>query len=232
LLYPDDPPQSVVRARLWWLASELVARHRELHVIANPPPLYFDRYTVLRPWGEEGLEGLIEFASNGGIHTPQVPDYEIIRWRDVMRTADPLDTVRTLEKAVGLHRTNVASPSDPKLVCYRAVAQILAEVVNDTHEWVVKFGVAEFFDPESMRPELELFPSLAPYLQTRRTGEVFGNPAYRVWLIYRDGEPVAALDVDGHLHQQRGPQTDLVALVERAGSLAAAVDTGVDPQLS
>lgn len=222
----DDPATRFIRAQRWWIASELVSRHPDLFVVETKAGGgIFDCFSLVRPQGD-GMELFAELVSNGRIHSATNPDHEPVTWRQTMDAPDGLDTVRALEKATGLGEPTIVSSTAGKVLTYRVLARVLGSLVNDRHAWDARYGMEDWFDRRSERRELDRFSSID--LDHFRQGDPFGRMSYRLWILFRDEEPVAVLDIDGQLHQQDRPPVDLSEVHRQSGSsLTATVGTSM-----
>jgi hypothetical protein len=219
-----EPARRFVLAQSWWIASEIARRHPKLLLIETHPGVgQYVCLTLIRN-APEGTTSLIDFKGVGRIHVHVADGFEPITWIEAFAAEGGHDVVRRLELAAGLTPLPKAPPTGTRIVTYRAIARVLSSLVEDRHIWDGRNGQIDSSGYCSgQRSELAEFPSVVAALGDRRPDDLFGVPAYRFWILFRDGEPVAVFDTDGRLHLRDRSPTELLPIYKRTRSLTATI---------
>jgi hypothetical protein len=209
--------QRFVIAQSWWVASELIRRHPELHLIeTHPGGGQYDCLSLLTGPGDNPTT-LIGLNRHGRMHVLQASGFEPIGWETLLRERDPHASIKRLETAAGLSHPSPAPPSSPAALTFRVIARVLASLVDVKQPWDARNEQLDSSGGDGgPRGYLQDFPRAAELAQVRRPDDVCQTPGYRFWALLQAEHPVAILDTDGHVHL-RGEQHDLPDLYVRSG---------------
>lgn len=201
------PASRFVIAQSWWIASEIVRRHSSLTIReTHPGDGLYDCLTLV----DAAQHRILDLNRHGRLHVPGNEDFEPLPWSATMTAAGGHDVVKTLEKAAGLAPPVKAAASGPKVLAYRLIARVLTSLVDDRHTWDARNAD---FAGTPRASALERFG----YLETR------GKSRDEFWILSKDGEPVAALGVDGVLESQSSMPVELLPAYRAADSSMTAL---------
>ncbi|WP_214403721.1 TY-Chap2 family putative peptide chaperone [Pseudonocardia lacus] len=211
------PAQRFVLAQSWWIASELVRRHPHLRLIeTHPGGGQYDCLTLLDS-RSASPGSLVDLNRAGSIHIKDGAR-EPLDWNTVFAARGGHDIIRRIEAAAGLHPSVPAPPTGPTALTYRVLARILTSLVDDRRTWDARNGQLDSSGHDcGRRSELDRFPSVVEALRDILPDDLFGEPAYRFWILLRDTDPVAVLDTNGRLHLPAEPPAELLAVYKGSG---------------
>lgn len=180
--------QRFVIARSWWIASELVRRHPELRLIeTHPGGGQYDCLTLLR---DEST--VVDLNRAGAIHfNGETPSELAMTWLECFAHDDPHLSVKQIEAASGLTSPSPTPATSPAALVYRAVARVLAALVDDRDWWDVRNERVDSSNAYSTEPHgyVSLSPRAAELATQARPDDLLGDPAYRFWALLRSDEP-------------------------------------------
>jgi hypothetical protein len=204
-------------AQSWWIASELVRRHPHLRIVeTHPGGGQYDCLTLIDR-SEGAVRAVVDLNRVGRMHVPGTDGAEPLDWAAALAANGGHDVVRALEAACGLPTPRTAPPSGPAVLCYRIIARVLTSLVDQRHAWDVRNGEIDSSGGSGRRPELDEFPSVVESMRHVRPDDLFGEPAYRFWLLMRDADAVAVLDVDGAVHFRDRSPSPLLPVYRASG---------------
>jgi hypothetical protein len=216
-----------VDAQLWWVASELCRRHPRLRMREIE---HGEIGTFLEVVAWPDADDLrIRLSRAAGMEIFGHADF-CVATPELLAAANPHQVVKRLEAAHGIGDPELPPSTTRETIGYRAIAQALAMMVNSRHSRTVRGERPE--DPSVVHggawlEQVLAWPSI-PGLRERWALDAAHDALYQkapahAWLLMRDLEPVAVLDLYGQVHTEGGV-ADLYGAYREAGSnLVAAV---------
>ncbi|MBO4238587.1 TY-Chap2 family putative peptide chaperone [Pseudonocardia alni] len=219
----EQGPKIAARFRIaqsWWLASELVRRHPRLLVVeTHPGGGMYDCLTLVDP-GVAGPTTVLQLNRNGRIHVdPHNSTIEPVEWTKMLAAENSHSVLRSVEGYARLRPPVPRAPTiGPRAMTYRVLAHILACLVDDRSTWDARSGCLDWGYGLGRHTDLDRFPSIRDGLHDVRESDLFGEPAYRYWLLHCGDEAVAVLDTDGWAHFADRQPVELVPAYRGNGS--------------
>jgi hypothetical protein len=215
-----DP--TVLEAASWRLASELVRRHpQRLRLIRGHPG--GGQGDVLWLTSVDGPPGQILLNRVGTIQVHErfdgrEPDWPLTSWEEEL-AADPHEFLHRLEAAAGLPAPSKVPAATPRTLTFRVLAAIAATAYKTPQPIDIESG---WIDTSGYggghNRKLELFTAIPDELLAPRPDDLFGQPAYRFWVLSRVSEPVLCFEHESGSAWTRHHQSvfDLMALYEES----------------
>jgi hypothetical protein len=191
--------RSVLEAASWRLASELVRRHPDTTrlIRAHPGGGQSDCLWLLPTAGPDGD---IRLNRNGTIQVLERFDgrpadaWRPTEWAEYL-AADPREFLHRLETVAGLPVPQVVPAATPTTLTYRILAAIAATAFKSVHPIEIQPGVIDTSGyGGGPNDALDGFGAISQDLLRPRSGDFYGEPLYRFWIVLRDEVPVLALE--------------------------------------
>ena len=216
-----------VDAQLWWVASELCRRHSRLRLQEFEHD-EIGTYVEVLSW-PDSAELRMRFSRVAGIQIHGHDEFRIAP-AEVVAAANPHDIVKRLEVEHGIGGPGRFPPTTPQNIGLRAIAQVLAMMVNSRYSWTVR---GERPGDPSVVHGVPWFGAAAAWPSIVNLRENWGSAAAHdalyqsapahAWVLMRDLEPVAVFDRFGCVHTERGKVDLCRAYAETRSNLAVAL---------
>ncbi|MBD1543932.1 hypothetical protein G9E11_17150 [Arthrobacter sp. IA7] len=189
-------------AHSWWLASEIVRRHKGLELL-----------TCISTQGLDETLGIFERESQKllAFLSDEDPKRAVVdggskpawgfAWKQILELT-PKEAVAAIEGAMGRYSPHHALETTEEALVYRLIAKIIGDSIwsKDTW-WAVSGGM---YDAESKSVSstdfLDEFPTALDKHESRHGRHDFGPAAAGFWVLSKNGSQVCALDRDAFLH--------------------------------
>lgn len=212
---------SMLEAASWRLASELSRRHpfTTRLIRAHPGGGQSDCLWFLPTTDGPGD---LRLNRNGTIQVLErfdgrPADWPPTEWDDYFR-ADPREFLGRLEGAAGLPSPQQVPAATPRTLTLRVLAAIASTGMKSVHPIEIVPGLTDTsgYGGGPNRTAFESFASIPTELLAAEPDDLFGEPGYRFWFVFRDDVPVLAFEQNQALawtqhHEVAWPVMDLYA---------------------
>lgn len=209
------PARRFLQAEWWWIASELARRNSALRV-QSFPAMHHSADLQLRVRDMRDSRN-VTFDTIGGVVVYRDDTVQRIPNSDLFTVASPHDIVKHIEMLQDWG--GPTSATTPRSLANRVIAGVLSAKVNDRHTWTM--GQLDMQDPTGFDEYVDAFGSLEKTLQAVFTHLcVVGfddTEAPGIWVLRRNGIPVAVFVEDGTMFQRGKNRLDIMAMYEKHG---------------
>lgn len=211
-------------AHTWWLASEIVRRHKGLELNTCISTLGLDE--TLGIFDSNGKRLLAFFSSevpNRAVVDGNATPAWAFGWDKIMGLS-PRDAVASIEAKMGIFTPSHALQTTETSLIYRLIAKIVGSHIWSVDTWDAYS--AGYYDAESksiyLSDALDEFPTALDKHESANGREISGRGPEGYWVLHKNGEEVFVLDRDGLLHfsSNRTPES----LMKRFNSLGRNID--------
>lgn len=216
--------QNSLTAHSWWLASEIARRHKNLELVTCVETQGLDE--TLGIFDKNSCR-LLAFFSDETPNRAVVDGNAKPAWAfgwDMILGMSARDAVTTVERQLMINVPNHALSTTEKTLVYRLLAKLIATKIWSRDTW--RAFSCSYYDAQDQNfipsDALDEFPSAIDKFElTHGRGGLAPAPD-GFWLIYKNGNSVAAFDEDGFVHFPDDRPT--LSLMPRFDSLQRKVD--------
>ncbi len=208
----------LIESASWRIVTELVRRYPDTFVVVETHPaegMYnclslfnkdlghaadFNRYGYFRVFGR--FDGVREMPE----------PLEI--WPALINAFSPKEVLDRVADMLGLPHPPKMPASTPATMVYRFISAALGQAVFGVTPWECHSGMVGTLNQGIgiPNPDLNHFPGAVARLATSLAGDFLGIPAFRFWLVYREGKPVVCLETTGTAWDSDGKAYELYKL--------------------
>lgn len=189
-------------AHSWWLASEIVRRHKGLELLTCDSTLGLDETLGIFDRGSKRLLAFLsDEESNRAVVDGGPQPAWAFGWHQILDMT-PKDAVMAVEGAMGIYAPHHALETTEETLVYRLIAKVICDHIWSTDTWwAVSAGIYDG-ESHSITPTdfLDEFPTALDKHESVHGRHDFGPAAAGYWVLSRNGTEMCALDQDAFLH--------------------------------
>lgn len=211
-------------AHTWWLASEIIRRHRGLELSTCESTMGLDETLgIFESKGKRLLAFLSSEVPNRAVVDGDSKPGWAFGW-DAIMGLTPREAVAAIEAKMGIFTPRHALETTETSLTYRLISKIIGSHVWTSDTW--EAYSAGYYDAESnsITPTdaLDEFPTALDKHESTHGRDISGRGPEGFWVLRRNGEEVFVLDHDALLHfaSNRIPEP----LMARFNSLGRNID--------
>lgn len=185
----------------WWLASEMVRRHKGLSLVTCISTAGLDETLGILDCKTARLLAFFSDVPNRAVVSGSPDAAWAFGWNQIL-DFKPKEAVVAVERRLGIHSPNHALETTAEALVYRLISRIICDHIWSNEDWTaISCGIFDG-DSQQLVPTdfLDGFPSALDKYESSHGRDAFGPAAMGYWILSRGGTEMFALDSDAFLH--------------------------------
>lgn len=185
----------------WWLASEIVRRHKGLGLVTCISTLGLDETLGIFDRSKGALLAFLSDVPNRAVVSGNPDALWAFGWNQILDVS-PKEAVAAVERKLNIYSPNHALATSEETLVYRLISRIICNHVWSADIWTaVSCGIFDGDSRELVSTDfLDEFPSALDKFESTHGRNAVDATAEGYWVLSRDGVEMFVLDSDAVLH--------------------------------